>query len=75
MATFTTRHITSPAAYALMNDAEQAVKWLTVAAEDGFPCYPLFAADANLDNLRGNEKFEGLMTKLRGQWEHFQSIL
>ncbi len=62
-------------AYALMNDAEQAVKWLTVAAEDGFPCYPLFAADANLDNLRGNEKFEGLMTKLRGQWEHFQSIL
>ncbi len=62
-------------AYALMNDTEQAVKWLTVAAEDGFPCYPLFASDANLDNLRGDERFIVLMTDLRGKWEHFQSIL
>lgn len=29
-------------AYSLLNKPEQAIKWLQVAADDGFPCYPLF---------------------------------
>ena len=39
-------------AYALMNQPEQALKWLDAAADDGFPCYPLFEKDPNLNNLR-----------------------
>jgi tetratricopeptide (TPR) repeat protein len=39
-------------AYALMNQPEPAMKWLLVTADEGFPCYPLFERDTNLDNLR-----------------------
>lgn len=53
-------------AYALMNKPEQAIKWLESAAEDGFPCYPLFERDANLDSLRQNAHFVSFMTKQFG---------
>jgi TolB-like protein/DNA-binding winged helix-turn-helix (wHTH) protein/Tfp pilus assembly protein PilF len=69
----TAYHIT--VAYALMNKPEQAVHWLTVASETGFPCYPLFEVDNNLDNIRRDPRFIALMTKLRSQWEHFQTVL
>ncbi|PYX91434.1 MAG: hypothetical protein DMG71_20220 [Acidobacteria bacterium] len=29
-------------AYALINRPEEAMKWLQVTADEGFPCYPLF---------------------------------
>ena len=32
-------------AYALMNDLQQALKWLQIAAGDGLPCYPMFEND------------------------------
>jgi TolB-like protein/DNA-binding winged helix-turn-helix (wHTH) protein/lipopolysaccharide biosynthesis regulator YciM len=69
----TAYHIT--VAYALMNKPEHSVHWLTVASETGFPCYPLFEADNNLDNIRRDPRFIALMTKLRSQWEHFQTVL
>lgn len=62
-------------AYALMNKPEEAVHWLTVAADDGFPCFPLFEAETNLNNIRKDPRFIELMTKLRSQWEHFQTVL
>jgi TolB-like protein/DNA-binding winged helix-turn-helix (wHTH) protein len=62
-------------AYALMNKPEQAIKWLEVAADDGFPCYPLFEADTNLNNLRQDARFVTLMAKLRQQWEYYRTIL
>lgn len=62
-------------AYALMNKPEEAVHWLAVAADDGFPCYPLFEAETNLNNIRKDPRFIELMTKLRSQWEHFQTVL
>jgi TolB-like protein/DNA-binding winged helix-turn-helix (wHTH) protein/Tfp pilus assembly protein PilF len=62
-------------AYALMKKPEQAIKWLEAAAEDGFPCYPLFEKDTNLDNLRPDARFVTLVTKLRQQWEHYRTIL
>ncbi len=62
-------------AYALMNKPEQAIKWLEVAAEDGFPCYPLFQRDTNLDNLRQDARFVTFLEKLRQQWEHYRTIL
>ena len=62
-------------AYARMNKPEQAMKWLEVAAQDGFPCYPLFEKDANLDSLRRDARFASFLSKLRQQWESYKIIL
>ncbi|MGI8897583.1 MAG: protein kinase domain-containing protein [Pyrinomonadaceae bacterium] len=62
-------------AYAVMNKPEQAIKWLKVAAEDGFPCYPLFERDTNLDNLRQDARFVTFLAKLRRQWEYYRTII
>jgi len=62
-------------AYALMNEHGQATKWLEAAAEDGFPCYPLFERDTNLDSLRTDARFVTLLAKLRQQWEHYRTLL
>ncbi len=58
-----------------MNKPAQAIKWLEAAAEDGFPCYPLFEKDANLDNLRQDARFVTFLAKLRQQWEYYRTIL
>ncbi len=62
-------------AYALMNKPEQAIKWLEVTADDGFPCYPLFERDTNLNNLRQDAGFVTFLAKQRQQWEHYKTIL
>ncbi|MFZ0062928.1 MAG: protein kinase [Pyrinomonadaceae bacterium] len=62
-------------AYARMNKPEQAIKWLEVAAQDGFPCYPLFERDTNLDNLRQHPRFIKFLTEQKQQWEHYRSLL
>lgn len=62
-------------AYALMNRPEQAVKWLEVSADNGFPCYPLFERDANLNNIRQDARFITFLAKQKQQWDHHQSIL
>ena len=60
-------------AYALMNKHEQALRWLEEAAEDGFPCYPLFVKDTNLDNLRRDSRFVAFMERQRRQWEYHRA--
>jgi tetratricopeptide (TPR) repeat protein len=62
-------------AYALMNQPEPAIKWLQVTAEEGFPCYPLFEGDANLDSLRKDARFISFMANLKQQWEHYNATL
>lgn len=62
-------------AYAIMNKREQAIKWLESAAKEGFPCYTLFEADHNLDNLRQDAHFQTLMAKLKQQWEFHKTVL
>jgi len=61
-------------AYALMNQTEQAMKWLQVTADEGFPCYPLFEGDANLDNLREDVRFISFMATQKQQWKHFAAL-
>jgi tetratricopeptide (TPR) repeat protein len=61
-------------AYAHMNKAAEAMKWLEVAAEDGFPCYPLFEKDPNLNNLRQDDRFVTFLAKIRQQWEYYRRI-
>ncbi|MFL6468378.1 MAG: TPR end-of-group domain-containing protein [Pyrinomonadaceae bacterium] len=62
-------------AYALLNKTDEAVKWLTVAADEGFPCYPYFEIDHELDNIRQNVAFIALMNRLKAQWEKYNSSL
>lgn len=61
-------------AYALMNKADEAIKWLEVTAEDGFPCYPMFEQNANLNSLRKDPRFVAFMEKQRKQWEYYKTI-
>ena len=62
-------------AYARLNAPEPAATYLARAADDGFPCYPLFERDANLDNLRRQPRFRELLGTLKAQWEHFTATL
>jgi tetratricopeptide (TPR) repeat protein len=62
-------------AYALMNKPDEALKWLEFAADEGFPCYPLFERDPLLNNIRQDPRFTSFMTKQKEQWEHFRTIL
>jgi serine/threonine protein kinase/Tfp pilus assembly protein PilF len=69
----TTYNIAS--AYALMNKPEQALYWLQFTADDGFPCYPLFENDANLNSLRKDERFIAFMAKQKQQWKRYNATL
>jgi serine/threonine protein kinase/Flp pilus assembly protein TadD len=62
-------------AYALMHQPEPALKWLQVTAEEGFPNYPLFEGDKNLDNLKQDPRFISFMEKLKQQWQTYQATL
>jgi hypothetical protein len=66
-------HIAS--AYALMNKPDQAMKWLEAAADDGFPCFPLFERDGNLDKIRNDRRFQSLMTRLKQQSEIYSDAI
>ena len=61
-------------AWAALNKPDEAVKWLEGAADDGFPCYPYFEADPNLESLRGHPRFTALMSTLRQRWQRFTRI-
>jgi TolB-like protein/DNA-binding winged helix-turn-helix (wHTH) protein/Tfp pilus assembly protein PilF len=52
-------------AWARMRRAEEAVKWLREAAETGFPCYPLFVRDANLDPIRQDPRFRAFLAEMQ----------
>lgn len=60
-------------AYALMDKPGPAVRWLKAAADDGFPCYPLFEKDANLNPLRRDPRFISLLRDLKRQWERHRA--
>jgi hypothetical protein len=62
-------------AHALMNEPEQAMKWLQVTADEGFPNYPLFEGDTQLDNLRKDPRFIAFMAQQNQQWKHFSVTL
>ena len=44
-------------AYALMDQKDLAIVYLTKSAAAGFNCYPLFERDSNLANLRSDPRF------------------
>jgi len=60
-------------AYAAMNRPDEAVQWLEKAADNGFPNYPYFELDPNLQSLKEHQGFVRLMVKLKRQWEQFKA--
>jgi tetratricopeptide (TPR) repeat protein len=62
-------------AWALLGNAEEALKWLESAAADGFPCYPLFEHDANLNSLRKHPRFVEFMARLKRRWQQYDATL
>jgi len=61
-------------AYAALNKPDEAVRFLRMAAEDGYPCYPLFEKDANLDTIRQNPKFQSFLSAQKQEWEYYKSL-
>jgi class 3 adenylate cyclase/tetratricopeptide (TPR) repeat protein len=64
---------TIASAYALMHEYKQAIEALKHAAQDGFPCYPLFENDPNLNNLRADAEFRSFMAEQKRQWLAFKT--
>ena len=62
------------ATYAALGDADEAIKWLEAAADDGFPCHPCFERDPNLDTIRQHARFIELMSVLHKQWMRFGDL-
>lgn len=56
-------------AYALMNKPEEAIRYLEMAAETGYPCYPSFEIEPSLNNIRQDPRFEEFMSRLKSRWE------
>jgi TolB-like protein len=57
------------ALHAQLGHPAEAVKWLRVASDTGFPCYPWFVNDPLLSPLRDNAAFRVFMTELRRTFE------
>jgi TolB-like protein len=56
-------------AFAQLGRPGDAVTWLRSAADDGFPCYPWFAADPLLEPIRRDAGYRQLMADLRTRFE------
>jgi tetratricopeptide (TPR) repeat protein len=61
-------------ASAIMDKKENAVKWLSKAAETGFPNYPLFHTDPYLKEIKEYSPYQGLLKSLKQQWENFKNL-
>ncbi len=66
---------TIAAAYAIVNNSKEALKWLRFVADSGFPCYPLFANDPDFDNLKQDVDFNDFMRKQKEIWETHMKTL
>ena len=60
---------------ARMGRAKDAVASLREAAETGFPCYPLFARDPNLDRIRQDPHFQAFLADMRKQSDSLRKTL
>jgi TolB-like protein/tetratricopeptide (TPR) repeat protein len=56
-------------ALGLLGRKDEAVRWLTKAADEGYPSYPRFSTDRNLEPLRGQPGFQSLLERLRQRHE------
>ena len=62
-------------AYAQMRRPGEALAWARYTAENGFPCYPLFANESALDPVRDDPSFAGFMTDMKRDWDGYRMML
>lgn len=58
--------------FALVEEKEEAIRWLEHAIKRGNINYPYFETDPFLDNIRGEERFKKLMVRVKHEWENFE---
>jgi TolB-like protein len=59
--------------FASLNDKDEAIKWLEQAINKGFINYPLLNVnDPLLENIRGENRFQELMNRVKYEWENFE---
>lgn len=61
-------------AYAAMNRTEDAVHWLEVASNGGFPNLTYFVIDPNLKTIRHHPLFVEFIANLQPQWQRFKDL-
>jgi eukaryotic-like serine/threonine-protein kinase len=59
----------------LLGRSDEAVRWLTMAVEQGYPSYPRFSTDQSLLPLKGHAGFLALLARLRQDWDRWQKTL
>ena len=59
----------------LLGRKDDAVRWLTKAADEGYPSYPRFSTDPSLAPLKGYPPYEALLRRLRSDWERWKRSL
>jgi DNA-binding winged helix-turn-helix (wHTH) protein/Tfp pilus assembly protein PilF len=62
-------------AYAAMGDFGLSVQWLERTADTGFPNYPYFQIDPNMELIRNDPKFGKFMEKLRVRWVRLKAVV
>ena len=59
--------------FAMLDEKDEAVRWLQTAAEKGFINYPFWAEhDPLLENLRGYQGFDRLLEEVKSRWQGFE---
>jgi non-specific serine/threonine protein kinase len=59
--------------FSLINEKEEALKWLEHAVDRGWFNFPLFSElDPFLANIRNEPRFKKLMERVKYEWEHFE---
>jgi tetratricopeptide (TPR) repeat protein len=58
--------------YALGGKSEEALRWLRITAQEGFPCYTLFARDPFLDPIRKDPGFIRFMGEMKTGWDDYR---
>jgi non-specific serine/threonine protein kinase len=59
--------------FALIDEREEAIRWLEHAVDRGWCNFPLFSdIDPFLANIRGEPRFKKLMERVKYEWEHFE---
>ena len=59
-------------AEAMLGRKAEAINYLEQTADDGFPCYPLFATDSELAQLHSEPRFVALLTRIKAEMQHLR---
>jgi serine/threonine protein kinase/tetratricopeptide (TPR) repeat protein len=60
--------------HALLGEREEALRWLSDAAHNGFPCHGFFETDPFLESLRGEARFGELLKELRQETAGYRRL-